>query len=264
MTNSVLIMSRKGGVSKSTLSILIADASDANGTEKKLVDADVPTSTGPANSIKGASFSTVFRDRVQKFVISPDMESIKQDANVLVQHWYPLFDSVVAGNALIDFGAGINQPFFAAWQAASMIDEVEETSIDIVVPTTVNPEALVSCLQTVQQALEQIPTARVFVALSEKEGKFERFESHPVIKDLQELKSRGVMFFKIHKCTSTLWAPTELAGMSFRSVLSTAKDQLPELAQNLGMSARDARLGIGELANWYCRSVETLKSVGLI
>lgn len=264
MKRSILVMSRKGGVAKSTTSILLANGHDATGHQLRLIDADSPA--GADKKAAGASFAGVFGARVERFVITPDVEKIKADVNAITQHWYPLFDAIVAGDCLIDFGANINEAFFAAWEAAGVNLEIQDagTALDVVIPITVHPEALSGGLEAVSVTMRQMPGARIFVALVEKDGTFERFEGHPVMRELFACAEKGVQFFKVPRCVSTLWAPLELARMDYRTATLTPPEGLPELAARLGMGVRDARVGYRDLGEWYAGALDRLMSVGLI
>lgn len=259
---SILVMCRKGGVAKSTVAIALTNALDAAGVTMRLIDADSPR-TG--TKIDGASFAGVFGDRVEKFTITPEMEKVRADVNHLHQHWYPLFDAIRDSSSIVDFGANVNEAFEASWNAAGIGEEIQAagTALDVVIPITVQPIALAAGLESVEMALSSMPGARVFVALVEKDGSFERYKAHPIVRDLLAAAERGVKFFLVPRCTSTLWAPVELARMDYRKALAYDKT-LPNLAEYLGVSLRDTRIGFGELGAWYESVVEQFIAVGLV
>jgi len=266
MKRTIIVLSRKGGVAKSTLSILLTNAADSAGHTPRLIDADTPPPADGEKAGGGASLSGVFAGRVEQFVITPDMQKLMSNVNEVTQHWYPLFDAIVAGNALIDFGANVSDTFSTAWDAVGVMDEVRDagTRLDVVVPITTHPDALAGGLAAVQAALRQMEGATITLALIEKDGKFDHLQNHEIFTQFVALKDKGVRMLSVPRCISTLWSPLEVARVDFRRVLSIPRDQLPALAERLGMSLRDVKLGMGQLADWYAQVQDQIHALDLV
>ena len=262
MKRSILVRQRKGGVGKSAIAIALENALSGAGITMRLIDAD-----SPEEGDEGASFSGVFGARAEQFLIQPNAAAVEMDPNELRRHWFPLCDAIVQGGALIDFGANTNAPFDAALEAGGWSEEFEDAGaeLDVVIPITANPEALRGGIEGVESCRKVMPTARIIVALVEKEGAFDPYKADPLYRRLLETRDSGVLFITIPKCVSTLWRPVELARIDFRTAIAAATADPKGFGQQIGgMTRPDVRLGLGKLAEWYDHVVREFCAVGLV
>ena len=258
---SILIRQRKGGVGKSAVAIALENALSSFGKKPRLIDADTPE-----EGDEGASLSATFGDRVELFAINANAARVEADVNELRRHWWPLCEAIMAGNALIDFGANTNNAFESAIEEGGWGFEFEDAGTKIInmIPVTTNAIALRGGVEAVEATRRIMPTSRIIVVLCEKEKSFATIDGDPLYQRLLEEKTNGVDFIHFPKCASTLWTPIELAGIDYRTALAAATSDPGAFGARIRMSRPDVRLGIGKLTSWYDGVVKEFQAAGLV
>lgn len=259
MPRTVMVATAKGGVGKTTVSIVGVDASRARGWAPRVIDIDIAADGGPETSL-----CTVFNE-AHRVRIAPRVEEVVDDPLKVHSHWDPIYEFMRGGDNWMDFGANVIEPVLGWAANVDLGRRVGKAGInvDFVAVTTSNIEAI----QKASHALKRFgeifaaagPLARRFLVLSYAEGGYERVENVPELQAM--VGSADITLVRFEKAVTEIWSPAEKRRLSPARVLAMSED---EVVEEFELGELEASRGKKLYQVWYEKCAMNMQEAGLL
>ncbi|MGY3581858.1 hypothetical protein ACVIGB_000071 [Bradyrhizobium sp. USDA 4341] len=245
---ATVIGSDKGGIGKSLLASLLADAYDQGRRPLSVVEIDhqgkLRTSMGQrVNLSLGAS---------------ADLGEIAKDRKYAERFYNPVFNCWRNGDSLTDLGANVTTQLFN-WMQQCHIGELaamDGIRFRFVAVTTPDDQALRSAYSALSNAVRQLgPETEYYLVLnafSSNRG-FDLLEHHPVFKDLGNIKQLKFLF--IPNCDSDLMEYGRARALSPLAVYRERE----RLIEEMGLGRVEAHTEQKRFVSWMMEVQEALR-----
>jgi len=200
-----LVLQGKGGVGKTTVTVLLAALMEMYSIPAQAIDAD--------GGRKLAKFFKASRNAaIPCFDIHASAEEIRQDPNLALAYWDPLLKLMSASHTLIDFGANADQAVIE-WAAESGIGDIlkdDGVQVHIYTPTTAEPAGIAGAIKVLKAGRELFPHANRTLVLNRQAGVFTEYEGKPEMAELERMKNEeGLSIVVLDKCIAEAWIAGE-------------------------------------------------------
>ncbi len=251
-----IVGSNKGGVGKSTISLMQTMIYDNAGFPLKLVEID--------NERK---LSALLGDRVDlpldAFIKISDAS---RDRHASESYYNKVYGMMTETDSLIDFGANVTNTFFDWFTQCEMGYFAAEDNISFRFVACASPDeqAITAAISAVEKAEAALgPTAEYFVVLNDIYGQsgFAPYYENPKYKALLELEERGrIKILKINYCDSLLFEHGKAMHLTPMEIIARAE----EVAAKIGLDPIATRVHRLKLMRWMAETQKAIDPLLLV
>lgn len=235
---SVWVMNSKGGVGKTTLSVVVADLMQLSERPLRMLEID---------SRKRLS-SFMEEGSVLSFEGAPPIEAIRRNPNLVLKHYDPIMTEMEKADCLLDMGAN-EDPSFLEYCKLSRIDEdLVELGIRTVamVPTVAESESVRGAIVALQALGEVVPSSvRILVLNGRDQGDFEKYFDK---KTTASLAAEGILTVFMPRIISEGWEDFQRMKLRFIDVVAM---DAGEIQERFSYSRQFAKRARGDIASWF-------------
>jgi len=237
--HTVWVMNGKGGVGKSVLLMALAWLYEAMGRPLRLVDVD--------DKSKLAEF--VGASNVLSLHIGADAEALRADPSLAYSYWDQLAAEILEQDTAVDFGANMDRHILE-WASKSELGELltdSGVSMDIYVPITADPVAVMAGIEVLEATTKIFPQSRRILVLNQVAGSFNAYESTPEFSRIAAMRSEGVLVVGLESCMSEAWIDFERLKLPPWRIMEM---NAATVAQQTGLGILAAKRAVGDYASW--------------
>ena len=237
---SVWVLNSKGGVGKTTLSVVLADLFQLAGHPLSMIEIDTRKRL---SSFMGA-------ENVISFDGAPPIADIRKNPNLILRHYDPIITAMETGNSLLDLGANEDPAFLEYCKLSRLDEDLDDMDVSVMafVPTVAETESVKGALVALEALREVVPSARRVLVLNERDpGDFDKYFDTGA---LRQLKEQGVSAVVMPKIVSEGWEDFQRQKMRFIDVIGM---DTPDIQQSFGYARPMAKRARGDIAFWFER-----------
>ncbi|MGQ3048282.1 MAG: nucleotide-binding protein [Niveispirillum sp.] len=243
----MMVLSGKGGVGKTLLSLLLADLFDLNGIPLDIVQVD--------------------DQRRLELSLGRDVTSIdiallrkaRKNPNILTTAFAPLYRQIeampISGRSLlIDIGATQQHLLLDYAELTELNEDFIEFSISlqVFIPVVTDPESIDQAIRQIKLVERVLPSAKLCVVLNERDGRFSELARGSVAgnifhRQLQPLQT-SIPFITMPRIDAGSWAHFERQHCRLIDVVGY---DIPTAMAASGLSRPEAKLARGDVAAWF-------------
>jgi len=259
LLGNMISVAHAGGQGKTTLAQLLFIWGSQAGGQFKLAAADFLDESGRSKIGK------LYPGKVLEFGTGANLTAVRSENNMnaSVRYWDELGNLFLTGGYILDVGANI---------VKSVFEWAEDRRLSTVLARKGAPKFDIFCIckaekhatDDIQRLVRLIGQGHalrprnIFVVLNEAAGNFGAMKLQEKL--TSDNKDLSLIFARLPRCQSEIWAPMERYGVSVERALAMSED---EISQALDVDIWTASAGLAELKNWYDASLAEFKSVGV-
>lgn len=258
MNDTVIVATRTGGQGKTLIAHLLALAREIEQRPYHAVSIDTDTESALSKLGK-------YLQSVEEIRISPGLDRLRQNPNLVLAHWDRVGEILLTGGALIDCGANVVGNLLQ-WAQARRAGELLAAChpIHLVVPTRAQGQALEDALDLLQRSIDlqfHFPMYSRTLILNEASGDFTKYGTSTDFQTLARLKAdHGVKVIKLPFCRCELWPNIERLYLPLATLMAKSAT---ELAQEFQISPFEATGARADLLDWVDEALSNLAKAGL-
>ncbi len=187
----------------------------------------------------------------------------ENNMNASVRYWDELGNLFLTGGYILDVGANV---------VKSVFEWAEDRRLSTVLARKGAPKFDIFCIckaekhatDDIQRLVRLIGQGNalrprnIYIVLNEAAGNFGAMKLQEKL--TADNKDLNLIFARLPRCQSEIWAPMERFGVSIERALDMSED---EISQALDVDIWTASAGLAELKNWFDASLAEFKSVGV-
>ncbi|EXJ12657.1 nucleotide-binding protein [Imhoffiella purpurea] len=237
--HTVWVMNGKGGVGKSVLMMALAWLYEAMQRPLRLIDVD--------DKSKLSEF--VGEDNVLSLRIGADAEALRADPSQAYSYWDQLAAEILEQDTAVDFGANMDRHILDWARKSELGDLLTESGVtmDIFVPVTADPVAVLAGIQVLEAAAEVFPQSRRILVLNQIAGSFNAYESTREFERIATMRSEGLLVVGLDSCMSEAWIDFERLKLPPWRIIEM---NAATVAQQTGLGILAAKRAVGDYASW--------------
>jgi len=249
-----LVLSGKGGVGKTTLTLALANLLELNECTFKVIQVDDQTRLAQS---------------LNKDVISIDLTNMRRarrDPTILTKSFQPIYEGVewvasTRGALLIDVGATQQNGLLEYAGLIELDDDLAELAVPsiILIPTLAEPESINQTLRVLDELDQTLPSARPIVVLNERDQDFEGLHPQSDAGELWmgQLQPRltNIPTVKMPAIEAGSWLAFERQHCGFLDVIGF---DVPTAMAVSGLPRPEAKLARGDVAAWFSHMEQEL------
>jgi len=255
----MISVAHAGGQGKTTLAQLLYIWGTHAGGSFKLAAADFLDESGRSKIGK------LYPGKVLEYGTGAGLTAVRSENNMNapVRYWDELGNLFLTGGYILDVGANV---------VKSVFEWAEDRRLSTVLARKGAPKFDIFCIckaekhatDDIQRLVRMIGQGNalrprnIYIVLNEAAGNFGAMKLQEKL--TAENKDLNLIFARLPRCQSEIWAPMERFGVSVERALEMSED---EISQALDVDIWTASAGLAELKNWYDASLAEFKSVGV-
>jgi hypothetical protein len=256
---NMISVAHAGGQGKTTLAQLLYICGRRSGGQFKLAAADFLDDSGRSKIGK------LYPGRVMEFGTGANLTAVRSENNMnaSVRYWDELGNLFLTGGHILDMGANV---------VKSVFEWAEDRRLSTVLARKGAPKFDIFCIckaekhatDDVQRLVQMIGTGNalrprhIYIVLNEAAGNFGPMGLQEKLTSAN--KELNLIFTRLPRCQSEIWAPMERFGVSIERALDMSED---EISQALDVDIWTASAGLAELKSWFDAAFAEFKSVGV-
>jgi hypothetical protein len=256
---NMISVAHAGGQGKTTLAQLLYIWGKRSGGQFKLAAADFLDESGRSKIGK------LYPGKVMEFGTGANLTAVRSENNMnaSVRYWDELGNLFLTGGHILDMGANV---------VKSVFEWAEDRRLSTVLARKGAPKFDIFCIckaekhatDDVQRLVQMIATGNalrprhIYIVLNEAAGNFGPMGLQEKLTSSN--KEMNLIFTRLPRCQSEIWAPMERFGVSIERALDMSED---EVSQAMDVDIWTASAGLAELKTWYDAAFAEFKSVGV-
>src|SRR5579863_7723423 len=259
LLGNMISVAHAGGQGKTTLAQLLFIWGTTAGGQFKLAAADFLDESGRSKIGK------LYPGKVLEYGTGAGLTAVRSEnnPNASVRYWDELGNLFLSGGYILDVGANV---------VKSVFEWAEDRRLSTVLARRGAPKFDVFCIckaekhatDDVQRLVHMIGQGNalrprnIYIVLNEAAGNFGAMKLQEKL--AADNKDLNLIFARLPRCQSEIWAPMERFGVSVERALAMSED---EVSQALDVDIWTASAGLAELKAWFDAAHAEFRSAGL-